>query len=157
MPDSITPTPDITCPTREQTPPHAGPRTLAAGIGCALAATAISATVAADVRRPAVQGLDDRWLQWMGGPHHGVLRLPATALDWFGGPLGITVPLALVIALAVRRRWWSTLYFLSAYVGGSMVVVQVLKSAVDRPRPLAPWSAWTTAPSPPATRSARHC
>ncbi|GAA0666630.1 hypothetical protein GCM10010193_17840 [Kitasatospora atroaurantiaca] len=135
MPDTITPTPDRTVPTRSRTPRPAGPRTLAVGAGCALVAAAISATVAADVDHPVFQGVDGRWLQWMGGPHRGVVQVLATALDWFGGPLGIVVPLALVIALMIQRRWWSTLYFLTAYLGGSMVIVQMLKNAVDRPRP----------------------
>jgi len=138
MPDTIIPAPDRTAPVRTQTPPPAGPRTLALGVGSGLAAAAISVTVAADVDHPAFQGVDDRWLQWMGGPHRGVLQVLATAFDWFGGPLGVVAPLALVIVLMIQRRWWSTLYFLTAYLGGSTVIVRVLKNAVDRPRPSIP-------------------
>ncbi|MEV4611463.1 phosphatase PAP2 family protein [Kitasatospora sp. NPDC049258] len=137
MPETITPTPDRTAPARGHRPPT-GPRTLALGVGCALAAAAIGAAVATEAGHPALQAIDDGWLHLMGGPHRGALRAAAGLLDLFGGPPGIVVPLALLAVLLVRRRWWSTLYFLTAYVGGSMVVVQVLKHAVDRPRPSAP-------------------
>ncbi|WP_282692240.1 phosphatase PAP2 family protein [Streptomyces sp. CC208A] len=109
-------------------------------LGAAFAATAtlVCALVAAGTTRPRLQNADERWLALMGGPHDGLPLAAATVLDWFGGPLGAVVPLALVAVLCVRRRWWSLLYFLTAYLGGSALVVQVVKYAVDRPRPAGP-------------------
>ncbi|WP_308346576.1 phosphatase PAP2 family protein [Streptomyces sp. ISL-66] len=89
----------------------------------------------ADPQRPPFQGLDERWLSWMGGPHGGLYGVVAAALNWFGGPLGVVVPLALLVFLMARKRWGSVFYLLTTYVGGSMLVVQVLKFLVDRPRP----------------------
>jgi membrane-associated phospholipid phosphatase len=59
-------------------------------------------------------------------------------LDCFGQPAGVLVPCTLALALTAMRRWWSLLYFATAYLGGTMVVVQFLKHAVDRTRPLHP-------------------
>ncbi|MEU8617308.1 phosphatase PAP2 family protein [Streptomyces sp. NPDC048623] len=108
------------------------------GTAFAAAAALVFAIVAADTTRPRLQNADERWLTLMGGPHDGLPLAAATVLDWFGGPLGAIVPLALMAALCVRRRWWSLLYFLTAYLGGSAVVVQVVKYTVDRPRPAGP-------------------
>ncbi|HEY3478043.1 MAG TPA: phosphatase PAP2 family protein, partial [Streptomyces sp.] len=115
-----------------------GRGTLLLGAAFAAATAAIGLAVAADAAHPGFQSLDDRWLTWMGGPHRGVLEAVASVLNWFGGPLGVVVPLALLAVLMLRRRWWSALFFSTAYLGGSFGVVQVLKSAVDRPRPLHP-------------------
>jgi len=117
-------------------PPARGPLLL--GLTFAAATALICAAVAADVSHPVFQGLDEHWLSRMGGPHQGVLRTVAMALDRFGGPLGVIVPIALLIVLSLQRRWWSALYFLTAYLGGSMLVVQILKNSVDRPRPAVP-------------------
>ncbi|MEJ8645903.1 phosphatase PAP2 family protein [Streptomyces sp. MS1.HAVA.3] len=74
----------------------------------------------------------------MGGPHEGLYQAAATALDWFGGPVGALVPLSLLILLLVRRRWASAGFLLTVYFGGNMLVVQSLKHLVDRPRPADP-------------------
>ncbi|WP_308296593.1 phosphatase PAP2 family protein [Streptomyces sp. ISL-44] len=88
--------------------------------------------------RPPFQGLDERWLTWMAGPHGGVYGAVAAVLNWFGGPLGVVVPVGLLIFLIVRKRWWSVAYLLTTYLVGSMAFVQVLKHVVDRPRPANP-------------------
>ncbi|GAA2617600.1 MULTISPECIES: phosphatase PAP2 family protein [Streptomyces] len=94
--------------------------------------------VRSDVAEPPFQELDDRWLIWMGGPHDGVYRALASALDLFGGPVGALLPLSLLILLLVRRRWVSACFLLAAHVGGNTLVVQGLKHLVDRPRPADP-------------------
>ncbi|WP_330328774.1 phosphatase PAP2 family protein [Streptomyces sp. NBC_00536] len=103
---------------------------------------AVPAALALVVRRhpaaPPFQGADDRWLSWMGGPHDGPYALVASALNWFGGPAGIVVPLALLLFLLVRRRWVSAGFLLGVYLFGNMLVVQGLKYLVDRPRPAHP-------------------
>ncbi|MFE5772587.1 phosphatase PAP2 family protein [Streptomyces sp. NPDC056485] len=102
------------------------------------AAAALALTVRADIENPPFQGADERWLHWMGGPHEGFPAAVAAVLNWFGGPPGIVVPLALLVFLLVRRRWVSAGFLLGVYLAGSMAVVQGLKHLVDRPRPANP-------------------
>ncbi|WP_051696295.1 phosphatase PAP2 family protein [Streptomyces sp. NRRL S-244] len=101
-------------------------------------AAALALTVRTDVANPPFQGADERWLEWMGGPHEGLPAAVAAVLNWFGGPLGVVVPLALLGFLLVRRRWVSAGFLLGVYLLGSMLVVQGLKHLVDRPRPANP-------------------
>ncbi|MFP3986262.1 phosphatase PAP2 family protein [Streptomyces sp. E11-3] len=105
------------------------------GLLLTLTAVAVGVVVRADPDRPAFQSLDERWLGWMGGPHDGLYAVAAEVLNWFGGPPGVVVPVALLIVLIARKRWWSLLYLLTAYGVGGVAVVQVLKHWVDRPRP----------------------
>ncbi|MFE0643144.1 phosphatase PAP2 family protein [Streptomyces sp. NPDC058877] len=88
--------------------------------------------------RPLFQGMDDQWLRWMGGPHDGVYAAVAAVLNWLGGPLGVVVPLGIVVFLAARRRWRSLAFLLTTYLVGNVLVVQALKHLVDRPRPADP-------------------
>ncbi|WP_328622365.1 phosphatase PAP2 family protein [Streptomyces sp. NBC_00354] len=99
---------------------------------------ALTLTVRTDVANPPFQGADDRWLSWMGGPHDGLPAAPAAVLDWFGGPLGVVVPLGMLVFLLVRRRWTSVGFLLGVHLVGGMLVVQALKHLVDRPRPAHP-------------------
>ncbi|MGR4879572.1 phosphatase PAP2 family protein [Streptomyces sp. LARHCF249] len=104
-----------------------------------LGAAALAALVVrADVADPPFQALDERWLTWMGGPHDGAYAAAASALDWFGGPFGAVVPLALLALLLVRGRRVSAGFLLLAFLGGNLLVVQGLKHLVDRPRPAHP-------------------
>ncbi|WP_370410367.1 phosphatase PAP2 family protein [Streptomyces fradiae] len=139
MPHASLTAPETAGPVRRRLTPGL-PTTGTALLGAALAAAAalVCVIVTTGTARPRLQSLDERWLTWMGGPHAGVPLAAATVLDRFGGPAGAIVPLALVAVLCVRRRWWSSLYFLTAYLGGSALVVQLLKHAVDRPRPAGP-------------------
>ncbi|WP_329389052.1 phosphatase PAP2 family protein [Streptomyces sp. NBC_01351] len=104
-----------------------------------LGAAGVSALIVrSNVTDPPFQGMDERWLTWMGGPHEGLYQAVATALNWFGGPVGALVPLALLTLLLVRRRLVSAGFLLAAYFGGNLLVVQGLKHLVDRPRPANP-------------------
>ncbi|MFJ4776851.1 phosphatase PAP2 family protein [Streptomyces sp. NPDC088762] len=104
-----------------------------------LGTAALSALVVrSDVAHPPFQRLDDRWLAWMGGPHDGPYAALAAALNWFGGPIGVVVPLAVLTVLLVRGRRVSAAFFFLVYVGGNLAVVQGLKHLVDRPRPANP-------------------
>ncbi|MET9855923.1 phosphatase PAP2 family protein [Streptomyces sp. NPDC006450] len=109
--------------------------TLTLGIALLGSAAALALVVRGNVTRPPFQGLDDHWLTWMGGPHDGFPSVVATLLNWFGGPVGAVVPLALLFFLAVRRRWVSAGFLFLVYMAGNMLVVQSLKHLVDRPRP----------------------
>ncbi|MFJ8666291.1 phosphatase PAP2 family protein [Streptomyces sp. NPDC093600] len=103
-----------------------------------LLAALLAFTVTANAARPPFQGLDERWLVWMGGPHQGVYAAAAAFLNWFGGPLGVVVPVGMLIFLIVRKRWWSVSCLLATYLVGNMAVVLLLKHLVDRPRPANP-------------------
>ncbi|WP_328924130.1 phosphatase PAP2 family protein [Streptomyces sp. NBC_00190] len=115
-----------------------GPGALVLGLLLLGAAALAALVVRSDVADPPFQGLDERWLAWMGGPHEGLYSALAAALNWFGGPLGAVVPLALLLLLLLRGRWVSAGFLLLVYLGGNMAVVQGLKHLVDRPRPAHP-------------------
>ncbi|MFJ7587772.1 phosphatase PAP2 family protein [Streptomyces sp. NPDC097617] len=102
------------------------------------AAVAPALVVRSDVTHSPFQGLDDRWLIWMGGPHEGIYQAAAMALNLIGGPVGALIPLSLLVLLLVRRRWVCACFLLAANLGGNMLVIQGLKHLVDRPRPAHP-------------------
>ncbi|MEN8651321.1 phosphatase PAP2 family protein [Streptomyces sp. 21So2-11] len=118
---------------RRSTPAPRG--VLPLGIFCILITALLAIIVQADAAQPPFQELDEHWLGWMGGPHDGAYAAMAAVLDWFGGPLGVVVPVGLLIFLIMRKRRWSIFYLLVTYLGGGMLVVQVIKYLVDRPRP----------------------
>ncbi|MCC0099811.1 phosphatase PAP2 family protein [Streptomyces flavotricini] len=118
--------------------PRRPPGTLLLAVLLLGSAAALALTVRADVVSPPFQGADERWLDWMGGPHEGFPAAVATFLNWFGGPLGVAVPLSLLVFLLVRGRWVSAGFLLGVYLVGNMLVVQGLKHLVDRPRPADP-------------------
>ena len=103
-----------------------------------LVTAAFAAAVLTRPARPVFQGIDDAWLHLMGGPHDGLCAAVAAVLNWLGGPMGVVVPLGLLVVLAIRRRWRSLLFLLTTYGLGNFVVVQALKFGVDRPRPAHP-------------------
>ncbi|MFG2874488.1 phosphatase PAP2 family protein [Streptomyces sp. NPDC048337] len=119
--------------------PH-GPGALVPVLGLLLlgAAGLSGLVVRSDVADPPFQPLDDRWLALMGGPHEGPYAALASALNWFGGPFGVVVPIALLVLLLVRGRRVSATFLFFVYVGANMAVVQGLKHLVDRPRPANP-------------------
>ncbi|MFE9928038.1 phosphatase PAP2 family protein [Streptomyces sp. NPDC005533] len=119
-------------------PPRRDRAVLVAALLFLAAALVPALVVRVDVTHPPFQGLDERWLLWMGGPHEGPYLAAATALNWFGGPLGALLPLTLLTVLLVRRRWTSAGFLLVGYLGGNMLVVQGLKHLVGRPRPADP-------------------
>ena len=106
--------------------------------GLALLALAGVATtmVALDPRRPAVQGLDDRWQAWMGDIRTPALTRVSRFMSLVGGPW-VMVPLRLAVfgALAWTRRWLQLAAFAGAVVT-SELCIGPLKALLDRPRPL---------------------
>ncbi|MBT2422471.1 phosphatase PAP2 family protein [Streptomyces sp. ISL-22] len=123
---------------RRPSPPPARCGALRLGVLFLLTTAALAAAVLAHPGQPVFQSADDTWLRWMGGPHNGPYAAVATVLNWLGGPLGVVVPVGLLVFLGVRRRWPSLLFLLTAYVAGNLLVVQALKLWVDRPRPAQP-------------------
>ncbi|GHI85869.1 phosphatase PAP2 family protein [Streptomyces xanthophaeus] len=129
--------PSAPAPPRHRRPTPAPPRggVLPLGVFFLLVTSALGIAVHAQPGSPPFQGLDERWLGLMTGPHDGPYAAVAAALNWFGGPLGVVVPVGLLIFFTVRKRWWSLSYLLTAYLLGGTACVQVIKHLVDRPRP----------------------
>ncbi|MFD7100771.1 hypothetical protein ACFWA0_38875, partial [Streptomyces xanthophaeus] len=61
--------------------PGASRGALALGLLFLGGAALLALVVRPDVVNPPFQGLDDRWLRWMGGPHEGPYAALATALN----------------------------------------------------------------------------
>uniref|UniRef100_A0AAU2JHZ5 Phosphatase PAP2 family protein n=1 Tax=Streptomyces sp. NBC_00049 TaxID=2903617 RepID=A0AAU2JHZ5_9ACTN len=133
---ATTPTDAPDRPAAPGSPRSAG--ALVLGLLLLVAAVLAGLVVRSDVANPPFQGLDERWLVWMGGPHEGPYWAAASVLNLFGGPVGAIIPLTLLVVLLVRRRWVSAGFLLVVYMGGNMLVVQGLKHLVDRPRPADP-------------------
>jgi undecaprenyl-diphosphatase len=72
-----------------------------------------------------------------GAPHSG-LTGAIRAITWLGSPLTLDVVFAAaLVALLVRRSWRHAL-FLTLASPGTVLMVQLIRPAVDRARPLGP-------------------
>ena len=90
-----------------------------------------------DVEAPFTQPLDDAWRRLVGasGLDQVSWAVPM-AFQYLGELPGAVLTILLIPAwLFVIRRWRSALFFLTAELAGSMVVSQLTKNLVDRPRP----------------------
>ena len=90
-----------------------------------------------DVEAPFTQSLDDAWRRLVGanGLDQVSWAVPM-AFQYLGELPGAELTILLIPAwLFVIRRWRSALFFLTAELAGSMVVSQLTKNLVDRPRP----------------------
>jgi len=105
-------------------------------IGLALFA-AFGLAVLQDVEAPFTQPLDDAWRRLVGaGGLDQVSWAVPMAFQYLGEIPGAALTILLIPAwLFVIRRWRSALFFLTAELAGSMVVSQLTKNLVDRPRP----------------------
>ena len=108
---------------------------LVAGFALLVVAGVVTAVVALDPRQPAVQGIDDRWLTWMGDVRSPALTRVARFLSVVGGPW-LMVPLRLAVfgGLAWTRRWLQLTAFAGAVIT-SELCIGPLKALLDRPRP----------------------
>ena len=90
-----------------------------------------------DVEAPFTQPLDDAWRRLVGasGLDQVSWAVPM-AFQYLGELPGAVLTILLIPAwLFVIRRWRSALFFLTAELAGTMVVSQLTKNLVDRPRP----------------------
>jgi undecaprenyl-diphosphatase len=98
-------------------------------------AAALGIIIALDPRSSVVQGLDDRWLDWMVS-----VRTPwlTRLAKWVSrvGSVTVTLPLRLLVSaiLAWHRRWLQLGAFIGAVIT-SELCIGPLKALVDRPRP----------------------
>jgi undecaprenyl-diphosphatase len=109
---------------------------LVAGLVLLTVAAILTILIARDPRRPAVQGIDDHWQDWMIGSRSPALTRVGRVLS-FVGSVWVMVPLRIAVfgALAWARRWLQLAAFATAVVT-SELCIGPLKSAIDRPRPL---------------------
>ncbi|MDP9071906.1 MAG: phosphatase PAP2 family protein [Actinomycetota bacterium] len=88
--------------------------------------------------RPAVQKVDDAWLEGMQAVRVAPLTWVAKILDVLGG-VWITAPLRVVLGLwLAHRRRWAHLTALLLAVAISEAGIGLLKDLVERPRPPSP-------------------
>ncbi len=111
-------------------------------VGTALAAVTFAVVllflVANEATRPAVQRVDDGWLDVMDRVRVAPLTWLARVLDVAGGAW-VTVPVRLGVALwLAHRRRWAHLGALVLAVAVSELSIGVLKDLVARPRPPTP-------------------
>jgi undecaprenyl-diphosphatase len=109
---------------------------LGAVLALLVVAGVLTYLVARDPRRPAMQGIDDQWNDWMIDGRSPAVTRVARVLSVLGGPF-VMVPLRLVVfgALAWARRWLQLAAFAAAVVT-SELCIGPLKAVLDRPRPL---------------------
>lgn len=98
---------------------------------------AFGLTVLQDVDAPLTQPLDDAWRRLVGASAlEQVSWIVPMAFQHLGELPGAVLTILLIPAwLFVISRWRSALFFLTAELGGTMVVSQLTKNLVDRPRP----------------------
>lgn len=134
-----------TAPLTNSAPPARGGKTrrpswpLATGLLGMLVFTAFGFAVAANVEHPFTQPLDDWWRALVGATNEAQIQNPIVMLFQEIGQIGGAVLMVIVIPgwLFIIRRWRSALFVLAAEFGVSIVVSQVVKNLVDRPRPAA--------------------
>ena len=90
-----------------------------------------------DVEQPFTQPLDDAWRRLVGASALDQVSWVVPMFFQYLGELpGAVLTLLLIPAwLFIVRRWRSALFFLAAELAGTMVVSQLTKNLVDRPRP----------------------
>jgi membrane-associated phospholipid phosphatase len=102
----------------------------------ALATVTFFAFMAAETGRGVIQPIDDAFLRWVASFRTGWLTLVANVFN----VVGLTYVMApirvgIVAWLAIRRRWWHFIAFVSAIVI-SEISSGTLKALYDRPRAL---------------------
>jgi membrane-associated phospholipid phosphatase len=90
--------------------------------------------VRTDPEGPPWQGVDDWWNGLVGGPEDALPWHLAELLNRLGAEPGLVAFGLAVIALLVMRRWRSAVYACAA-LAATAIVVDVLKTVGERPRP----------------------
>lgn len=102
----------------------------------ALATATFFALMATEAGRDLIQPIDDAFLRWMASLRTGWLTLVAQLFNLVGLTYVMApIRVGIVAWLAIRRRWWHFIAFVSAIVV-SEVSIGTLKALYDRPRAL---------------------
>lgn len=83
---------------------------------------------------PHLKALDDAWLHVLSGPHGGAAWALALILNGYGRPIGLIVPISIVIVLLLLRRWWSVLFFVTGRLAAT-AASNGIKTWTQRDRP----------------------
>ena len=109
---------------------------LYSGIIAVLAVAALGALIA--LREGNLPfAFDTAWADELAEHRSAFWTVPALVMNYVGGGLGgvVIVPVLIVAAFCVARRFWAALYYAIA-TAVSAGLVQLLKSVFERPRPL---------------------
>ncbi|MBF4572853.1 phosphatase PAP2 family protein [Herbiconiux sp. VKM Ac-1786] len=81
-------------------------------------------------------GIDEEWMDEILENRTPILEAPSLAMNYLGGGIlaVVVIPLIVIALLLIFRRPWAALFFTISIIL-SAAVVQVLKTAVGRPRP----------------------
>jgi undecaprenyl-diphosphatase len=105
-------------------------------IALAIATGALFALMAIEAGRGRVQPVDDAFLRWIASGRTGSLTTVAKLFNLIGLTYVMTpVRVGITAYLAIRRRWWHLIAFVSAIVV-SEIAIGTLKALYDRPRAL---------------------
>jgi membrane-associated phospholipid phosphatase len=108
---------------------------LLTGVFLLVVALVLGIVIAADPASSSVQGIDDRWLQWVVDGRTAWLVRVAKIVSAVGA-VWVTLPLRVLVSAVLiwHRRWLQLGAFLGAVVT-SELCIGPLKALVDRPRP----------------------
>jgi undecaprenyl-diphosphatase len=110
----------------------------------------VTGCVLGTVMTDAHPGFDARIVRDLRGAPHTSLTSLMRAMTWLGSPLVLNVVFAAgLIALLLTRSWWNVLFLILASPG-TVLMVQIIKSAVDRTRPLGAHLTHAAGPSWPS-------
>ena len=99
-----------------------------------LATATFFALMATEAGRDLIQPIDDAFLRWMASIRTGWLTLVAQLFNLVGLTYVMApIRVGIVAWLAIRRRWWHFIAFVSAIVV-SEISIGTLKALYDRPR-----------------------
>lgn len=102
----------------------------------AVATAALFALMATDPGRALIQPIDDAFFRWVRSVRTGWLTWIAKIFNLVGLTYVMTpVRIGVAAFLAIRRRWWHFIAFVSAIVV-SEISIGTLKALYDRPRAL---------------------
>lgn len=104
------------------------------GVGCLALATVLGVVVA--LRYDQTPGFDRWWNEMIAGIRGDTMYAFALAMNWIGGGWVaiIAVPVVVIIALLIARRWRGAVFAAVCFVA-SAGVVQLLKQLFGRARP----------------------
>jgi len=104
------------------------------GVGCLAVATVLGVVVA--LRYDQTPGFDRWWNEMIAGIRGDVMYAFALAMNWIGGGWVaiIAVPVVVIVALLLARRWRGAVFAAVCFVA-SAGAVQLLKQLFGRARP----------------------
>lgn len=120
------------------TAPSRRPGMLWASLAMLAVVAAMAAVVAADPSHPFTQGMDDAWRRLVGvGPDSAVYTgIVPMFFQYLGEGLGFALTVVVLpVAAGVCGRWRTALFLLASALFGPVLLAQIAKNLVDRPRP----------------------